>query len=62
MTAKAAASVIDCVGSIDVKGLRINVTIIDVKNVYGCERYLIVPRNGTGEAWVNADSVRTEAQ
>lgn len=61
MTARAAREVIDSVGSIEVNGLRFNVKVIDVKNVYGCERYLIVPRNGTGESWVNADRVRSEA-
>jgi len=35
-------------------GLVVEVTVIDVKNSYGRDRYLISPVSGTGEIWVEA--------
>jgi len=33
-------------------GLRIEIKIIDYKNTYGRDRWLVTPTTGSGEAWV----------
>jgi len=39
-------------------GLSFIVTIRDVRNVYGNVRYLVTPKAGYGQTWVNATRVR----
>jgi hypothetical protein len=40
--------------------LTVRVEILDVKTVYGNERYLVRPVTGAGETWVSADRVTDE--
>lgn len=44
----------------DRRGLRFAVKIVDTKNSYGNERYLIEPVAGEGRAWVDARNVEIE--
>jgi hypothetical protein len=39
-------------------GLSFIVTIKDVKNAYGNLRYLVTPKAGYGQTWINATRVR----
>lgn len=38
--------------TIDVNGLTINVTVKNAKLAYGKPRFLITPKSGTGEIWM----------
>jgi hypothetical protein len=38
-------------GSISVGGFRVEVEVIDYKNSYGRDRYLVSPVAGSGEIW-----------
>ena len=40
--------------------LRFPVRVVDVKQAYGCTRYLVAPVAGEGEAWVDAERVELE--
>ena len=37
--------------------MNVTCTVKDAKQSYGCIRLLIVPLDGSGETWVNLDSV-----
>lgn len=39
-------------GMIHTGGLKVDVTVLDVKMSYGRERYLVTPVSGAGEVWV----------
>ena len=39
-------------------GLMVEVRVIDAKNSYGVPRLLIEPVSGSGQTWVNVDSLR----
>lgn len=55
MTARASAHTLNSYATIEmVRGVRINVQVIDVKNAYGNERFLISPLSGSGEVWVDS--------
>lgn len=41
------------VGTIIVKGLSIDVRILDRKTAFNKRRYLVTPVSGTGEIWVD---------
>lgn len=45
-------------GTIITGGLKVGVTIHDVKVSYGKTRYLVSPLNGSGEVWVESVSVK----
>lgn len=44
-------------GSVGMNGLRVAVTITDVKQSYGIVRVAVSPVAGTGSAWVEASRV-----
>lgn len=44
-------------GLVTLGGLEVEVKITDVKNVYGKNRFLIVPVAGKGEVWVEKVSL-----
>lgn len=35
------------------EGLGVDVRVIDYKSAYGCDRWLVTPVEGQGEAWVD---------
>ena len=45
-------------GSLGTDGLRIDVTVSDVKKVYGAIRYQVTPVSGTGSVWVDSSRVK----
>ena len=45
-------------GTIRLGGLTIDVLVGDVKNSYGKERYLVTPKAGAGEIWVEAVTLK----
>jgi len=45
------------VANYNVDGLIFNVTIIALKVSYGILRYQITPLSGSGQKWVNSDSI-----
>ncbi len=46
---------VDKQGSVLIGGMRVNVRIIDVKESYGKQRWLVAPLSGMGQAWVEQD-------
>ncbi len=42
-----------------VNDLVVRIKILDYRNTWGCERYLITPVTGSGERWVNITSLRS---
>lgn len=46
---------------IEVGGLKIEVKIVDKKEKFGFQRYLVVPVAGSGEKWVNEESILKSA-
>ena len=46
------------VATIKLGGLVVDVKVIDVKNSYGRDRYLISPVKGEGEVWVEAINLK----
>jgi len=51
---------LDKVGKVirmNAKGMIIDVTILDVKFVFGRYAYLVTPVAGTGEAWIDNRSI-----
>lgn len=50
-------------GQIIVKGLSVNVRILDLKTAYNKKRYLVTPSSGNGEIWVDTVySIHEEAR
>ena len=45
-------------GSLSTDGLHINITVSDVKKVYGAIRYQVTPVSGTGSVWVDSSRVQ----
>lgn len=45
-------------GTIWINGLSIEVTILDIREVWGTIHYLITPIDGSGSVWVNASRVK----
>ena len=45
------------VATVKLGGLIVEVTVIDIKNSYGRDRYLITPVKGKGEIWVEVINV-----
>jgi hypothetical protein len=45
-------------GNLNQGGLSVDVQILDVKQSYGCTRFLVSPMAGSGEVWVSADRVK----
>jgi hypothetical protein len=45
-------------GTINQGGLSVEVTVKDVKQAYGCTRFLVSPIAGHGEVWVSAERVQ----
>ena len=43
-------------GTIELNGLSVSVTILDVKRSYGHTRFLVTPVAGEGQAWTEAVS------
>lgn len=41
-----------------IDGMKINVTIVDVRKVYNRTDYKITPESGSGTKWVDARKVR----
>ena len=51
-TTQNTAHYIDKKGTIRIQGgVQVTVKILDVKNSYGRERFLVTPMDGQGEAW-----------
>jgi len=46
------------VATVKFGGLVVEVTVIDVKNSYGRDRYLISPVKGEGEIWVETITIK----
>jgi hypothetical protein len=44
------------------EGLNFRVLILDVKTAYGQSRFLIAPKDGTGQKWASASRVRFEPE
>jgi hypothetical protein len=58
MTAKEMAKLIDKVGTIDVRGMSVDVQILDVRDGgWGKTHYQITPMAGTGPTWVDSETV-----
>ena len=58
MTAKEMAQVLDKVGTIDVRGMSVDVQILDVRDGgWGRTHYQITPMAGTGPTWVDSETV-----
>jgi hypothetical protein len=57
MTAKEMQAIINRVGTIDVKGMRVSVMVTDVRIRFGRVDYLVTPGAGSGETWLSEDSV-----
>ena len=41
----------------NINGINVDIKIIDIRQVYGNTRYLITPLAGTGQIWVNEESL-----
>ena len=50
-----AAKIIGQTKSIDLSGLIVEVKVLDYKNSYGKDRWLVTPISGSGEVWVEAN-------
>lgn len=57
MNASEIVKVLNKTVSITVEGFTIQVKVVDVKQAYGCTRYLVEPVNGSGQQWVNDSRV-----
>jgi len=44
-------------GTIVSDGMRFSVVVKDAKSAYGNLRYLVTPKAGVGQSWVNANRV-----
>ena len=42
---------------IELMGLKIEVKVVEEKTKFGFKRYLVVPITGSGEKWINAESL-----
>lgn len=51
MTAREARAMLDQVGILDLGGLRVEVLIVDVREVYGRVDFLVTPIAGSGQVW-----------
>lgn len=40
--------------TMEIDKFKISVSVMDAKNSYGQDRYLVTPDGGTGSAWVSA--------
>ena len=61
MTAKEMAQVLDKVGTIDVRGMSVDVQILDVRDGgWGRTHYQITPMAGTGPIWGDSETVYLE--
>jgi len=49
-------------GTITAGGLRVNVKVLDVKQSYGRDRYLVTPLSGTGEVWVESITLQKKEE
>lgn len=52
MNYKEASEVIGKEGTIIAAGFRIGVKVLDYKNSYGKDRWLVTPVTGSGQVWV----------
>ena len=42
---------------IELSGLKVEVKVVEKKEKFGFQRYLVVPVAGSGEKWVNEESL-----
>ena len=58
MTGREMAKLIDQVGTIDVRGMGVDVQIIDVRDGgWGKTHYQVTPMAGSGPIWVDSETV-----
>lgn len=58
MTYKDNAKTIGKKATIKTSGLKINVKILDYKNSYGRDRWLVTPQSGEGQVWVEVVALK----
>ena len=54
MNAKELGERIGSIASLRVESFEMAVNVLDAKQAYGNTRYLVTPRNGGGQAWVDS--------
>lgn len=58
MTARELAEMVGKAGTYSVNSLKIDVVVLDAKQVYGRVDFLIEPKAGSGRIWVASSSVK----
>ena len=58
MTIAEMAKVIGSLAMLRIEGFQVQVEILDVKQAYGNTRYLVMPTNGAGSAWVDSSRIK----